>query len=393
MKVSDLVTRFESLGDNCEFGFFQRYCGAEPLGFFRFNWTGLDPLLCVLENQLADVDSPTNVSVVTGPESPEFFVKIQKYGFSYHTEQFSTKTTADRVLAQQIRAIAFLKRKFLEDLRNGEKTFVRKGPDTAGMDDAQRLHAALSRHGRNHLLWVVPENEMRSRGTVEVVQPGLLKGYIDRFAPNLAAADISPCWLDVCRHAHALNVSECKPGTVLQGPQDRRTTNLLRGEYLERDRGWSGRWIAPTVTMKPCNRQPPAEAVACQVAEFTLTSSSSLESATILVHKIPTGLSPDTSYVASAFVYLPTDADLDTVDIIIPGITATLVRRADLSLRDQWQRIWTCGRLRSGQSNAAPGLFVLGRASSQFLATGWQFEIGFQPSEFVANSSGALNRA
>ena len=28
--------RFESLGDNCEFGLFQRMCNAEPLGLFRF---------------------------------------------------------------------------------------------------------------------------------------------------------------------------------------------------------------------------------------------------------------------------------------------------------------------------------------------------------------------
>jgi len=32
----DLVQRFESLGDNCEFGMVQRYAGAEPLSLFRF---------------------------------------------------------------------------------------------------------------------------------------------------------------------------------------------------------------------------------------------------------------------------------------------------------------------------------------------------------------------
>src|SRR5436305_104536 len=32
----DLATRFESLGDNCEFGILQRLEGAEPLGLLRW---------------------------------------------------------------------------------------------------------------------------------------------------------------------------------------------------------------------------------------------------------------------------------------------------------------------------------------------------------------------
>lgn len=36
MLPSELVARFESLGDNCEFGLVQRHFGAEPVGVFRF---------------------------------------------------------------------------------------------------------------------------------------------------------------------------------------------------------------------------------------------------------------------------------------------------------------------------------------------------------------------
>ena len=32
----DLVLDFESVGDNCELGIFQRRVGAEPLGLLRF---------------------------------------------------------------------------------------------------------------------------------------------------------------------------------------------------------------------------------------------------------------------------------------------------------------------------------------------------------------------
>ena len=46
---------------------------------------------------------------------------------------------------------------------------------------------------------------MRPAGTVEVVMPGLLKGYIDRFAPDDNAHDLSfEGWLRVCANACVL---------------------------------------------------------------------------------------------------------------------------------------------------------------------------------------------
>ena len=64
---------------------------------------------------------------------------------------------------------------------------------------------ALNRHGEATLLWVVPAEKDRPAGTVEVVMPGLLKGYIDRFAPDDNAHDLSfEGWLRVCANACVL---------------------------------------------------------------------------------------------------------------------------------------------------------------------------------------------
>jgi hypothetical protein len=63
----------------------------------------------------------------------------------------------------------------------------------------------LNRYGDNMLLWVVPTEPDRPAGTVEVVMPGLLKGYIDRFAPDDNAHDFSfEGWLRVCANACVL---------------------------------------------------------------------------------------------------------------------------------------------------------------------------------------------
>jgi hypothetical protein len=42
-------------------------------------------------------------------------------------------------------------------------------------------------------------------GTVEMISDGLIKGYIDRFAPGENAHDLSiDCWIELCRNALAL---------------------------------------------------------------------------------------------------------------------------------------------------------------------------------------------
>ena len=52
------------------------------------------------------------------------------------------------------------------------------------------------------LLWVLPADATHPSGMVEVLLPGLLRGYVDRFAPYSNAPDISlPAWTDLCEAA------------------------------------------------------------------------------------------------------------------------------------------------------------------------------------------------
>jgi hypothetical protein len=64
---------------------------------------------------------------------------------------------------------------------------------------------ALNQRSGTTMLWVVPSERDRPPGTVEVLMPGLLKGYIDRFAPSDNAHDLSfDGWLKVCANALVL---------------------------------------------------------------------------------------------------------------------------------------------------------------------------------------------
>src|SRR6185437_4038949 len=85
------------------------------------------------------------------------------------------------------------------------KIFVYKFGGDVTEEEILPLHMALNQRSGTTLLWVVPAEPSRPPGTVEVLRPGLLKGYIDRFAPAENAHDLSfEGWLEVCANALVL---------------------------------------------------------------------------------------------------------------------------------------------------------------------------------------------
>jgi hypothetical protein len=107
---------------------------------------------------------------------------------------------------QESARLKFLRRKLMEELQASEKIFVYKRNGTVSEEEILALHLALTRHGNNTLLWVVPADRTRPSGTVEVMMNGLLKGYIDRFAPEENAhAFLFEDWIKVCANAYLLS--------------------------------------------------------------------------------------------------------------------------------------------------------------------------------------------
>ncbi len=202
MNDAELIQQFESLGDNCEFGLVQRFVGAEPLGFFRFNYASLPMLMQMLDSEFRDIDRPEDVELVRASAADtELIVRNRRYGYRYHT--FRHDPDPDQVRAQQLRVIPFLRDKLIADLRAGEKIFVRKGIRSA--EEAAALARLMRRYGpTTTLLWIMPEDEANPRGSVRVLETGLLQGFMDRLAPPRDAYDLSPVWLTLCRNAYAL---------------------------------------------------------------------------------------------------------------------------------------------------------------------------------------------
>ncbi len=202
----ELATNFESLGENCEFGLVQRRCGAEPLSLLRFSNTLLPNLLRGLDDQFQHLTGPDDLGFrLEGKTKKEYIIEEKYYGLTYHTFRYKGEIEEDKFLDAEVSRLRFLIRKLKEDLKEENKLFVYRRNESLSEAEILPLVAALNAYGPNTLFWVVPADAQNLPGTVGWVMPGLLKGYIDRFAPNDNACDLSlEIWLELTVNAFKL---------------------------------------------------------------------------------------------------------------------------------------------------------------------------------------------
>jgi hypothetical protein len=208
LTLPELAASFESIGDNCEFGLVQRQCDTEPLGLLRFSGSLSNDVVRGIEQEFEGIGEPADItpSLEGDDGRREFMIHERKYGLVYHTFVYEGERTPELMREQEATRLKFLRRKFVEELDAGDKIFVFKRATPVPDSEILPLFLALNRRRPNTLLWVVPEEPGRPSGTVEVLMNGLLKGYIDRFAPSDNAHDFSfDAWVRICVHAFLLN--------------------------------------------------------------------------------------------------------------------------------------------------------------------------------------------
>jgi len=199
-----MMLRFESLGENCEFGLLQRAAGAEPLGLLRFASTNLQRLIAALDNGFAGLGEPSKLSIET-ENGQDYMVHDHVFGLHYHAWVKVGEMPPEAVHQREVRRVPFLIRRLTEDLESGHKIFVRHELGRGSDSGTYALLPALRRWGPNTLLYVKVSDAAHPPGTVERREPGLLVGYIERFAPGENAHDfLTPQWLAICRIAQGL---------------------------------------------------------------------------------------------------------------------------------------------------------------------------------------------
>ena len=214
---SALAMRFESLGGGsdrqdgwgfgCEFGFFQRWCGAEPMGLLR--WASVTPtnLAAGLRARFADIEDLAYIRMRYPREKGGAWgVSQTRYGLQMDHLLTHSSEPEDAAARRISRALDFLRRKLIEELEDGSKLFVHRviGREMTETEVAD-LAGAVNAYGHNTLLIVGLSTPDHPAFTAVRRHAGLVMGYIDRFAPDGDSLDSNNAgWEKLCLAVLAL---------------------------------------------------------------------------------------------------------------------------------------------------------------------------------------------
>jgi tetratricopeptide (TPR) repeat protein len=212
----DLANRFESLGGTgmgCEFGLVQRSLGAEPLGLLRWARIGPDQVKAALEARFEGVgtERQTELDTYKVGQFEEYRAMDTRFGLSMHTFLTVKDASPARALKQVTLRLSFLRRKILESLELHDKIYVFKISERRLTDaELEGIFAALQSYGPNWLLYVWLADPAHEAGTVELIRPGLMIGYITGFTMTPDGAERKAdthCWRRICLAAAKLRDS------------------------------------------------------------------------------------------------------------------------------------------------------------------------------------------
>ncbi|KAA0687713.1 hypothetical protein [Azospirillum brasilense] len=208
---ADDLLRFESLGDNCEFGFVLRRLSCEAGSLFRWASMKPDQLLTKLRANFEGMYRFENLSPLrTG------MVLDSAYGIGWHSDMKSDMTggrlafrddeaTRRALHRRETRKIQYLQAKFTARAALGGVIFVVKsnpGIAPATIDGLYEALAALAGHDDFALLEVQATDDPARIGRVDWQRPGLMRGYVTRFAPYHQADDIdAAAWFAIVQGA------------------------------------------------------------------------------------------------------------------------------------------------------------------------------------------------
>ena len=198
----DIATRIESLGFDCTAGFFQRFCGVDPLGLFRFSGTVQHALLDGIDERFAQLGDATQIAPV--PEETDlkdWIVYERRYLLRYHTWVEVSGTTREAVVNREMKRLPFLKRKFLEDLDAGEKLFLFHQRRTMPVAEVLPVYLAIRRQSSASILVLACVDRDHPSGLVKEILPGLMIGYVSGFKLTGPDDPLMNEWLGVCSNA------------------------------------------------------------------------------------------------------------------------------------------------------------------------------------------------
>lgn len=183
MEIEDFTRNFESLGDNCELGFIQRFEKNEEGGLLRWSVSPPASLIQGITYDFADLYLEKNLTPHT-----DGMVLDSKYGFYFHTAMRSEKKVfvhegEDRseIYRKEYDKVQYLVEKLNGLLASGERTFVYKHNEHISDAVLKELSEAIASKGPGKLLYVSDQLDSET-GSVKHLSGNIFVGKIDKFA-------------------------------------------------------------------------------------------------------------------------------------------------------------------------------------------------------------------
>ncbi len=202
---ADMALCFESIGNNCEFGLLQRRLKAEPLGLLRFGGIWPDALLRGLRDRFVGIDAPEQLTFTTEMNDgrEEYVVRCERYGMQFHSYVATEAVPPDLMRRKMATHLAFLRRKFVEQLEGGRAIFVFHHPACSSEAQARPFLHALRQWGPTALLFVTADT--MPPGSVHQVTEDLFHGHIDRLMRPFHTEDVNVlAWASICANTYRL---------------------------------------------------------------------------------------------------------------------------------------------------------------------------------------------
>jgi hypothetical protein len=199
--LRDIIGQFDSLGQNCEYGFIQaaNHFGEGNLLTFALA-DSANAVIRLLEQRMEGLYTRDRLEQVgDGP-----LVRDRHYGIAFHSKMYVHKNLPtpeaerDAIYADDLGKLTYQTEKFRAQLSAPRRIWVYKSLNRIGLDKILELHGALAAYGPNRLL-VVQEDPASPAG-VEMLDQGLYLGHIPAYSPGGEAWRFDPqAWATVLR--------------------------------------------------------------------------------------------------------------------------------------------------------------------------------------------------
>lgn len=192
LQNSEALQRFESLGDNCEFGFVLKSLKHEDGSIFRWASMTTDQLHTLLKNNFKEIYEYDNLF----PCAPGM-VCDKRYGIAWHTDMKShvidekltfiaNEDQRREIYNNENKKRAHLLQKFISRLQGGEAIYVIKSRSKPGPQVFNGIYQELRRLAQGAAFWmleVIETSDQGKQGVTELVCDQRMRAYISKYSP------------------------------------------------------------------------------------------------------------------------------------------------------------------------------------------------------------------